>query len=380
MFDKREGKAMKEVLERRRTTLLTALTGSGLSGLVLNQPAYIYHMTDWLPPSGISIFLVVGPDDIILVSPHLPSSGEPVWSEAILYTSFSLDELVPAGDNAFAVLEQALSQLKLTGREVGGVLSALPGEIALPLSRIIKLSDAKELIQAVTAVKDETAQQAIRSRVRYLDRAFETAQSAIRPGVSEIDVFSAIYTSLMQSLGGPFTLDCTFGSGQHSLEDEPQPTNKRLEPGEVVLIDLFPVLGEYAADYTRNFVVGQPSDAQREQHAILEKALSAAEAMLRPGIKASEIDRRVRFVLEDEGFGPHAYQHHTGHGFGLTIPEPPWLIPADHTPLQEGMVIAVEPGIYHPENGGMRLEGDYIITESGCEPLAGFPARLIPCK
>jgi Xaa-Pro aminopeptidase len=206
------------------------------------------------------------------------------------------------------------------------------------------------------------------------------ARDAIRPGVTETEVFGKIFTSLAQSLGGPLTLDCNFGSGPRALGDEPQPTNKPLEAGESVMIDLFPLMDGYVADYTRNFVVGPPTDGQLAQHAILETALAAAEKALRPGVRASEIDRLVRRVIQDAGYGEFAHRHHTGHAFGLTIPEPPWLIPADHTPLRAGMVIAVEPGIYHPENGGMRLEGNYIITEDGCEPLVGFPAKLIVCK
>jgi Xaa-Pro aminopeptidase len=359
---------MKKTLANRLKVLRGAFDQEGLSGLVLNQGAYVYHLTDWLPPSWATVFAVVGSDELILVTPFVPEGIEPAWSAAI------------TTEDTVAGLEQALSQAKTLDGPLGVVMGALPAAHALPLSGQVELRDATELMYDVTAVKDEVARQAIRERVSYLDKAFEVTRTAIEPGVSETEVFGAIFTSLTQSLGGTLTLDCNFGSGPRALGDEPEPTNKLLEAGEAVMIDLFPVMGGYVADYTRNFVVGKPTDGQLAQHAALEKALAAAESILRPGTKASEIDRLVRKTLEDEGWGEFAYQHHTGHAFGLTIPEPPWLLPDVDVPLRAGMVIAVEPGIYHPVNGGMRLEGNYVITDDGPESLVGFPAKLIACE
>jgi Xaa-Pro dipeptidase len=209
-----------------------------------------------------------------------------------------------------------------------------------------------------------------------LDRAFEKASQILRPGISELEVFEAIYTSLLDSLGAPFRLDCDIGFGANTSSAEHQPTSKKLQPGENVLIDLYPNLGGYVADYTRNFVLGSASAEQLRQHAVLEQALQAVEQLLRPGVPASEVDRAARLSIEQAGYGEFIYQHHTGHGFGLTTPEPPWIIPANHAPLQPGMLIAIEPAIYHPAQAGMRLEGDYLITETGFERLDGFPRSL----
>jgi Xaa-Pro dipeptidase len=370
---------MKKTLERRLEAFRKAIDQGHLRGLVLNQSAHIFHLTGWHPPNFTNVFAVVGINHFILVSPFIPDEMPPVCTSSTTYVSFSLDETVVASRNAISALHQALSQANLIGQSVGVVLDTLPGAYALSLSKLVKLQDANDLVQEVTTIKDEMAQQAIRNRVAFLDQAFRIAGATIQPGVTEIEVFGAIFTSLARSLEGPLTLDCNFASGSRTLADEPGPTNKCIESGETVLIDLFPILGGYGADYTRNFVVGKATDAQLEQHAVLEKALSTAQSALRPGIAASEVDRIVRGVIEEKGYGKYIHQHHSGHAFGLAIPEPPRLISADHTPLRKGMVIAVEPGIYHPANGGMRLEGNYIITEDGCESLAGFPAILTIC-
>lgn len=371
---------MMDALNKRLEILRSALDKANVHGVVLNQTAYIYHLTNWLPPAWAKVFLVVGAKEIILVTPFEPEVDTPVWNAAIVYNAFSLDEMVDPNANALDALRQALHQSKLIGCLVGAGMNAMPGDFVLLLQKELQWWDASSLMFAVTALKDKTAQQAIRQRVAFLDQAFEVAAKTIEPGVRELQVFGAIYACLAEMLGAPLTLDCNFGSGERSLASEPAPTNKILQSGEIVLIDLFPNLGGYVADYTRNFVVGRPTDGQLAQHAVLEKALSAAQMALRPGILASEIDRLVRGIIEEEGYGEFTHTHHSGHAFGLMIPEPPWIISVDHTPLRSGMVIAVEPGIYHPVNGGMRLEGNFIITENGCESMVGFPATLIACR
>lgn len=371
---------MKEIFSSRLTVLREKLHEADLPGLILKKPNFIYHLTGWLPPEWADFFVVVGPEDLLLVTPFVPDDSDFFWDDALVYDSFALDEQVPATENAVTAVKQALEKAGLQGGVVGAILGNLNGIYALEISDYVSLKDAGGIVAGVTAIKDEAAQQAIRERVGYLDQAFAVARDSIRPGISETEVFGRIFTSLVKSYGGPVDLACNFGSGPRALIDEPLPTNKVIKAGEVVMIDLYPQMGPYVADYTRNFVVGSPTDAQMAQHAALEKALKAGEVMLKPGVMASEIDKVCREVLIEQGFGEHAYQHHSGHAFGLAIPEDPWLIPADHTSLQTGMVIAVEPAIYHPENGGMRLEGNYIITEEGCEALVGFPAELIICE
>jgi Xaa-Pro aminopeptidase len=282
-------------------------------------------------------------------------------------------------ENAFAGLKEAIKQCELSGKLVGISFQRFPASFTFPLQNIVELQDIAGILTEITLVKDKFAQDEIRKRVRYLDIAFSVAADVIQPGVTEMDVFVAIYTSIAKSLGHPFILDCTIASGKRTLEDEPQPTNKVIEAGENILIDLFPVMGGYGADYTRNFVAGKATDKQKQQHAVLENALFAAEKVLRPGVQALEVDRTVRNVIEEAGYGEFAHQHHSGHAFGLSIPEELRIIPGESRPILEGMVIAVEPGIYHPRNGGMRLEGNYIISSDGCDSLARFPTRLIEC-
>jgi Xaa-Pro aminopeptidase len=364
-------------LKQRIAEFQQGLAGQKLKGLILDQPATIFYLTGWLPPSWAHPFLVISSIETVLVSPFLPKDIVPVWGRSILYTS--LIETVQPDQEARQALMQALSELGLQSQRIGCTLQTLPAAYILSLAPAAKLEDASTLIYSLTAIKDELAQSEIRKRVAMLDRAFETAAHIIQAGMTEIELYGHLYADLASALGSPFGLDCNLGSGWHSVVDEPQPTSKKLQKGETVLIDLFPNLGGYVADYTRNFIVGPASPEQQKQHGVLESALAAAERLLRPGVSAAEIDHTVRAVIEEAGYGDFIYHHHTGHAFGVTTPEPPVIIPGNPARLQSGMVIAIEPGIYHPVNGGMRLEGNYLITEDGCEALHGFKAKLTSC-
>lgn len=362
----------------RLTALREALAAANLDGLLLGQAAYIFHLTSWLPPQWAGAHLLIGPRDMTLISSMIPDHVAPVWNLALTYEQIQSDDSTTSASTIDRVLQEAISDAGLVGCTLG-TDALVVGDI-LPLLDLVTVRDARSLLRAITIVKDNAALQAIRAGVVLLERGFAAAAATIRPGVSELQVYSAVYSALAEGLGGQFVLDCVFASGPRTLSAEPQPTNRRLRQGETVLIDLFPNLGGYVADYTRNFIVGEPTAAQLAQHAALEHALTTAAALLRPGVPASAIDRAACHTIEEAGFAAHAYQHHTGHGFGLLSPEPPWLIPGDHTPLRAGMVIAIEPAIYHPINGGMRLEGNYIITEDGYEALDTYPAILTTCN
>jgi Xaa-Pro aminopeptidase len=365
-----------DYLRIRREKAQESLLKYRLNGVIIHKTSDIFHFTNWTPPSWIQAFLVLSSDRLILVSPVSPAGVDPTWDQTVTYTAFDLNRMVDPGLEATKALKEALSQLQLVGKPVGARIDALQSSISLELGGFINLFDSSWLMTSLLSIKDERAQAEIRKRIAMLDLAFENACQVIQSGISELEVFETIFTNLVDSLGAPFLLECDIGFGANTLTAEPRPTSKRLLPGETVLIDLYPNLGGYVADYTRNFVAGKPSGGQLDQHKALEQALSSAEKILRPGVMASEIDRIVRSSIEEAGYGKFIYQHHTGHAFGLTSPESPMIVPANPSRILPGMIIAIEPGIYHPIQGGMRLEGNYLITEDGFETLDGFPRRL----
>ena len=235
-------------------------------------------------------------------------------------------------------------------------------------------------IETLRLTKDDEELALIRRAVNILDCAFEAAQQTIRPGLSELEVVSALQRKIFMENKEPFILDVTCGSGTDTgmVAALGPPTERVLAEGDLFLIDLYPVLKMYKGDMTRAFVAGEPVAWQLEMHTVLKEAMRLAEGALRPGMPASEPDAIVRRCITQAGYGDHIV-HHAGHGLGLTHPERPYIAPWEEMVLQERMVLAIEPGIYIPGLGGMRIEQNYVLWADGAEPLSRLPFELQAC-
>jgi len=138
------------------------------------------------------------------------------------------------------------------------------------------------------------------------------------------------------------------------------------------VIDVGGRVGGYASDITRVAHVGTPTERFRRACGAVEAAVQAAVAVVRPGVRCSDVDAAARGAIEEAGFGPF-FIHRTGHGLGLSGHEPPWIMAGEATPLEPGMVFSIEPGVYLPDELGVRLEEIVAVTASGCEILSRLP-------
>jgi Xaa-Pro aminopeptidase len=229
--------------------------------------------------------------------------------------------------------------------------------------------DAAE-IAAITAVAElaSTGQEAVRASAAAgasEEELWRLAQAAIGAAVAEL-------RSAVQPGADPgsrpdpeLELLCDLLAGERSAMIDGAPGAATLAPGDPLLFDLAPRFGGYWADSCATFVVGRPSAALRARHDSVRAALDAGIAAARPGVAAGEVDAAVRGRLEADGL---SCPHHSGHGVGRAAQEPPFLVPGDPTPLEEGMTIAIEPGAYG-EGFGVRLEHLVLIEADGARPL-----------
>lgn len=358
-----------------------ALDRAGLAGAVVSRPEHVYYLSGFTPPPRGQAFLVVGPNGAAIVArgeqSRLENAVGPEF-KVFPYEFYRPRLLREAEDVAEEALAAALAATGLSGQRFGVEEDHLP---MYALEAISNAGDAVALdgaIERMRLTKDEDEIAAIRRAVAINDQGFAAARQAIRPGATELDVFDAVYGAILRAHGAPFTLEGDFVSGPRTERIGGPATSRELQPGDLFIIDLFPVLGWYKGDFTRTFVVGQPTARQRELHRVLENALARGESLIRPGIRACDLDALVRDSIRDAGYGEN-FPHHSGHAIGLGHPEPPFIVPADQSQLQPGMVITLEPGVYVPGVGGMRLEQNYLVTESGAEPLSKFPQELIVC-
>jgi Xaa-Pro aminopeptidase len=212
---------------------------------------------------------------------------------------------------------------------------------------------------------------------------YALAQEMIAAGVREAEIAGAVegriygwgvgYKGVTRARGYCFVM-----SGLHSANSW-RPfcvsTDKRLAWGEPVLVELDAMTNGYFNDLTRTFFVGMPDARAREIFDVVQEAVNTVIAAVKPGVRCADLDALARQVIAKAGYGDY-FNHQLGHGIGLQFHEPPTLHPASTDVLEAGMVFAIEPAIYIPGFGGVRIEENLVVTPNGCDSLCPFPQRV----
>jgi Xaa-Pro aminopeptidase len=207
----------------------------------------------------------------------------------------------------------------------------------------------------------------LRRAFALTDLAHAAAKSAARAGAREIDVWTAAHSAVQQAAGGriPFGNDCVVSYRENNIGGWPR--DLPLRPGDTLMVDLSVRVDGYWSDSCETYYSAAPTARQQAMRRATADALELAISLVKPGILANEIDRRVRACIAGAGFP--VYPHHTGHGVGVSPHESPRLVPYDTTPLAPGMVLMLEPGIYFPREDAVRLEHAVLVTPGGAEIL-----------
>ncbi len=236
----------------------------------------------------------------------------------------------------------------------------------LPLKSSLEPVDG--WIERLRMIKSAEEIEAIRRSVETNSRAFDLASRHLQPGTTEND-FAAEIEYRMRKLGaeGP-AFETIVAAGARSALPHASPTAARMKPRDLVMVDMGAMERGYASDMTRMFYIGAPGPRVRRYYAAVLRAQQAAIAAVRPGVRASAVDRAARSVLQEAGLAK-AFIHSTGHGLGLEIHEPPRLGRGESLLLEPGMTITIEPGIYIEGWGGIRIEDTVVVTADGCEVL-----------
>ena len=221
--------------------------------------------------------------------------------------------------------------------------------------------------------KDATEQDILRINAHQADIAMRKAWDIIKPGLTEENIALAIQKSFSDQ--GALPQFSIVASGSNSAFPHHQTGSRKLKEGDAIVIDLGGKFEGYASDITRMSSIGAPPKDYALIHQIVEDAVCAAMAAARPGQIAKNVDRAAREVIEKAGFGKY-FVHRTGHGLGSEIHEPPFITSTSETILEPGMVFSIEPGIYMPDNFGVRLEEIIILTDSGPEILSQISREL----
>jgi Xaa-Pro dipeptidase len=236
--------------------------------------------------------------------------------------------------------------------------------------------DATDMIAGLRMVKDAAELQAMRAATRAVEAGLRAAIDAIKPGVTEREI-AEVWERAMREAGseGP-SFTTIVASGPNSANPHYTTADRRLQPGDLIVLDGGARIGGYVSDITRTVALGEPSAEARQIYETVLAANRAGVAASKPGASGAEIDGAARRVIEAAGYGPY-FIHRTGHGLGMEIHEPPYIHATSTAPLQAGTTFTIEPGVYLAGVGGVRIEDDVVLTEQGAECLTSFERELI---
>lgn len=231
-------------------------------------------------------------------------------------------------------------------------------------------------VEGLRMVKDESELVTMREAARIACSSWEETLALVKPGVSEIDVAAEIeFRMRRKGADGP-AFDTIIASGERGAWPHARASRKLVKKNELVVFDLGAILRGYSSDLTRTVCVGRASSEQRRWYAAVLEAQRAARQALHPGVTAEQVDAAARGVLKQAGL-ERRFIHSTGHGLGLELHESPRLGRGDQSILRAGTVVTLEPGVYVPGTGGIRIEDDALVTNSGAEFLTDAKRELI---
>lgn len=238
----------------------------------------------------------------------------------------------------------------------------------------VALVDGGEAVERLRAVKDDGEIDLLTRACAITDDVFAAVLPSLRPGVTERDIGWRLREEMHRRDAEP-AFDSIVAFGDHSAIPHHRPTDRELAAGDLVKMDFGACVGGYHADMTRTVCCGRAAEWQRELHDLVATIQRAARADVRPGAVPVELDTTTRERIEAAGHEP---AHGLGHGVGLEIHESPFLVPGSTAArLVDRVAVTVEPGIYLPGRGGVRIEDTVLVSADGAEPLTTSPRELI---
>ncbi len=350
----------------RLTRLRTELERSGLDAMLLLQGPNCRYLSGFAGTSG---YAIVSGDRALLLTDfrYLSQAAEQAASFAVERHGEQPFETVAEHVRKLGIRTLAIEEKCLTLAQARMLREALNGVECVPTDGIV---------ERLRAVKDETEIAALRKAARIADEAFGQVLPLVRPGIAERAVAAELEYRI-RLLGA----DCGWpgfivASGFRSALPHGVASGKEIGRNEFVTLDFGAIADGYMSDLTRTVFVGKPDERQREIYETVLAANLAAIGGLRPGMDGRRGDALGREIIESRGYGDY-FGHGLGHGIGLEIHEPLRLSRQSDSVLEPGNVLTVEPGVYIPGYGGVRIEDDVLMTADGAETLTSSPKQLI---
>jgi len=335
-----------------------------LDSLLVTNPYNLRFITGFTGTAGLAL---ITPNDAWFITDfrYTEQAGEQVTEFKVVQAQKGLiDEVARiAGEAAverlafeqdymtFATYSQYQEKLSATLEPVSGLIEKL---------RMVKSPEELEVLKAAAKIADD---------------AFEHICGYIKAGMTELQVSNELEFFMRSQGATSSSFDIIVASGLRSALPHGVASDKKIEQGDLITLDFGALYNGYVSDITRTVAVGEPSDKLKEIYQVVLDSQVLALEKIKPGMTGIEADAIARDYINSKGYG-EAFGHSTGHGIGLEVHEGPGLSFRSETVLEPGMAVTVEPGIYLPGIGGVRIEDDILITETGNERLTHSSKEL----
>jgi Xaa-Pro dipeptidase len=360
----------------RLARLSQVLRSSGMDAIALNPSPSLVYLT------GLHFHLMERPVVLIFTAEQPPVIILPelemlkVMNLPYEIKAFPYGEIPSEWDIIFC---QAIQSLGLDGKRIG----VEPRAMRLLEFHYIKdgapkadFPDASDVVSRLRVRKDAEEIAAMRKAVQVAQSALETTIPLIKVGMTEKELAAELTVQLLRKGSQPeLSFSPIVSGGPNSANPHASPSDRKLQPGDLLVVDWGAVVGGYISDLTRTFAVGEVDAEYRKIHEIVQEANAAGRAAARPGVPCADVDTAARTVIERAGYGRY-FTHRTGHGIGMEGHEDPYMRGDNMQLLEPGMAFTVEPGIYLPGRNGVRIEDNIVITEDGADCLSDMRREI----
>ena len=362
---------MTKVFQERISKLHDFLTKQELDAVLITSPKHVYYLTGFFTDPHERFLGLV-----------LPAQGEPALIVPALdrqaaSEASSVQNIYTHTDtqNPYEVLKQTLpSGLSKLGIEK----SHMTVERFEAMGQVVSATsfvDVEAPLREMRLIKSADEVERMKHAVVLVEKALTETLKTVKIGMTEMEIVADLeYQMKRVGAEGP-SFSTMVLAGEKSALPHGNPGTREVQAGDLLLFDIGVEADGYVSDITRTFAVGEISEQLREIYETVLAANEAAIAEVRPGVTFAHIDKTARNVIADKGYGEY-FIHRLGHGLGMDVHEYPSVHEQNEEILRPGMVFTIEPGIYLPGVGGVRIEDDVVVTETGVEVLSSFPKKL----